>query len=586
VVTPEARTLDARDAAEASKTAGVTVYLMEELGDARMRCDQLLRYIEQASKIIEQSSHKDHVFEVAGGIVRGIPETAFKLHKALQAVALAASRLDYEEIKQDLRPEKVEELERVLKDVRVRHVQRRSLPMINPGKVVQELRSLAKQSREKGRLDTDGLSSLIATLESGASKEAKEKAAAQLEAMAHALENPPQGESPSRYRLAQVLRRTLAESLELTASEGFQPQAAIDAQPRDPAEVTQALAELIKYARLVDTTGGSGDYKRMFGNMIGVLNQVYYITRIFDIEGTGYIQRAVKAIMPYTSLRPMANFASVLGFEDEKRSRYEEGKSADPTRNMSDADAKEWKQNTEEHGDKFKKEAASKAPQVIFKRMKDAVDGMLEARVKIRQVHEDLSGIRYDATGTVFTNNYQNSEIEKVEKTLYELDHTIGQAFRDVERLERTMRNTMVKSASEDEKRSRYEEGKSADPTENMSEADAEEWKANTEEYGDKFKGAAAKAEIKTPDLETIKAIGKGKGTFGDEYYVVGKNGIMHSWNTRSHGKNLEVAVRYKLRNEFDIPTKRVDELLKELGEKSSKAASSDPSDAAAWKVA
>jgi hypothetical protein len=400
-----------------------------------------------------------------------------------------------------------------------------------------------------------------------------------------------------------VLRRTLAETIELTASEGFQTQGAIDAQPRDPAEVTQALAEFIKYARLLDTTGGSGDYKRMFGNMIGVLNQLYYITRIFDIEGTGYIQRVVKAIMPYTSLRPTTNFASVVGSEDEKRSRYEEGKSADPTENMSDADAKEWKSNTEEYSDKFKKEAVSRAPQVIFKRMKDAVDGMLEARVKIRQVHEDLSGIRQDATGTVFTNNYENAEIKQVEKTLYDLDWSIGQAFRDVERLEKTMKQTMVKSAAEqsddsrlaarrdppkragevDERLSRYEEGKSADPTENMSDADAKEWKENTEEYEDKFR-KAAKVEIKTPDLE-IRAIGKSKDHFGEYYYVVGKNGIKHSWNQRSHGKNLEVAVRYKLNNEFNIPSKRTDELLKELKERS-KEASTGPNDAAAWKVA
>src|SRR4051812_48354983 len=125
-------------------------YVMEELGDARMRCDQLLRYVERAVSLVEKSSHKDHFFEVAGDVIRGIPETAFKLHKALEAVALAANRIDYEEIKQDLRPEKVDELERVLKDVRVRQVQRRSLPMLNPGNVVEQLRGLAKKAKEEG----------------------------------------------------------------------------------------------------------------------------------------------------------------------------------------------------------------------------------------------------------------------------------------------------------------------------------------------------------------------------------------------------------------------------------------------------
>jgi hypothetical protein len=88
------------------KEAGATVYLMEELGDARMRADQLTRYIDQAVKLIERSSHRDHFFEVAGHLIKSVPDTLFRLQKALQATALAANRLDTEEIKQDLRPEK------------------------------------------------------------------------------------------------------------------------------------------------------------------------------------------------------------------------------------------------------------------------------------------------------------------------------------------------------------------------------------------------------------------------------------------------------------------------------------------------
>src|SRR5262245_32373289 len=191
-----------------TKEASALVYLTEELSDARMRCDQLLRYVDRATKLIEKSSHKDHLFEVAGDLIRAIPETTFKLHKALQAVALAANRIDYEEIKQDLRPEKAEELERVLKDVRVRQVQRRSLPMVNPGTVVEQLRGLAKQARSQGKLDTEGLATLVASLEEGLPRVAEnpgEKAAALLDSMAHALEHPPEGQLPSAVRLAQAL---------------------------------------------------------------------------------------------------------------------------------------------------------------------------------------------------------------------------------------------------------------------------------------------------------------------------------------------------------------------------------------------
>jgi len=113
------------------KEAGALVYLQEELTDARMRCDQLKRLVDKAVRLIAKSTHRDHFYEVAGDIIYGLPDTLFRLDKALDATALAASRLDYEELKQQLRPEKVEELELALKDVRIRHLDRRS-PNLQP----------------------------------------------------------------------------------------------------------------------------------------------------------------------------------------------------------------------------------------------------------------------------------------------------------------------------------------------------------------------------------------------------------------------------------------------------------------------
>lgn len=118
-------------AAALAKEAGVTVYLMEELTDARLRCDQLKGFVDKAVRLISKSTHRDHFYEVAGDVIYGLPDALFRLDKALDATALAASRLDYEELKQSLKPEKVEELERVLKDVRIRHIDRRS-PSIQP----------------------------------------------------------------------------------------------------------------------------------------------------------------------------------------------------------------------------------------------------------------------------------------------------------------------------------------------------------------------------------------------------------------------------------------------------------------------
>lgn len=112
---------------ETIKTAaGISVFLLEELGDARLRCVQLKKYIDEATALIEKSEHRDHFFEVAAHLIHGIPECLMKMEKALDAAALGAARLDYEEIKDNLKPEKIEELERALEEVRIRHVKRRS----------------------------------------------------------------------------------------------------------------------------------------------------------------------------------------------------------------------------------------------------------------------------------------------------------------------------------------------------------------------------------------------------------------------------------------------------------------------------
>jgi len=117
--------------AAVTKDAGITVYLIEELGDARVRCEQVKRFVAQAMRLVSKSTKKDHFYEVAGDILQGLPDALFKLDKALAATALAASRLDYEELKVQLKPEKVQELEDVLRDVRIRQIDRRA-PYLQP----------------------------------------------------------------------------------------------------------------------------------------------------------------------------------------------------------------------------------------------------------------------------------------------------------------------------------------------------------------------------------------------------------------------------------------------------------------------
>jgi len=130
------------DAGRPKEASGIVVYLMEELGDARLRCAQLKKHVKDATDLVEKSEHRDHLFEIAGNLIYGIPDVLLKLDKALDATALAAARLDYEEIKNNLRPEKADELETALNDTRLRYLNRRSYaaPTLDKSKVEQWMR--------------------------------------------------------------------------------------------------------------------------------------------------------------------------------------------------------------------------------------------------------------------------------------------------------------------------------------------------------------------------------------------------------------------------------------------------------------
>lgn len=212
------------------KIAGILVYLVEELGDARLRCAQLKRYIDHAMQLVEQSEQKSHIHEVAGDLLYGIPDMLFRLDKALDATALAASRLDYEELKQELSPEKVNELEQVLKDVRIRRFDRRA----------------EGDTMNKFATGTD---------------------------------------------VADALRR-VASAIEAEEKQGLNPSAS---------KISNTLLDIAKH----------------------------------------------------------------VGGEDI-RSRFEEGKPADPTDNMSPEDAKEWKAQTEENKDNFKTAASNAKVSTFF----------------------------------------------------------------------------------------------------------------------------------------------------------------------------------------------------------------------------
>ena len=217
-----------RTAQTPKEASGILVYLIEELGDARLRCAQLKKYVKDATDIIEKSEHRDHFFEVAGNLIYGIPDSLMKLDKALDATALAAGRLDYEEIKNGLRPEKADELESALQETRLRYLNRRSNSRkesvtMNAKTAAYFLNKIADLTDKQGRVPVAAVLTLVAHLERGSRKSAalNSKASTAFRNLGKSITGT---KNPSRVALAGVLRRIVGDTLQVGIEEQGQQQ--------------------------------------------------------------------------------------------------------------------------------------------------------------------------------------------------------------------------------------------------------------------------------------------------------------------------------------------------------------------------
>jgi len=633
------------------KTAsGISLFLIEELGDARLHCAQLTHYIDLGRQIVEKSKAKDHIFEVAGHLIQAIPEHLFKLEKSLQAVALAADRMDYEQIKQELKPEKVEELERVLKQVRIRHVPHRSeprLPMnpMNPTQAAESLQRIATEIRTTGKLPVARVLDLVASLEG------QDRTASDLKATADVFETmgkallTPSPEAPKRLHLAATLRKALADNLgcgdvmDASSAEDAARRSRFEkGQPADPTKnmdpaaaeewkakneefgdkfekktasnLTPTIQDIYLYAKslLGIDPGEPGKESREFYSMLANLfgAEMLLFKRMGERELAQRTDRVYDLLTDYLGWQDPQQYGDKAAGElDNPMSRHEEGKPADPTKDMSPEDAKEWKLNTLKHKDDFKEASASpsvlrtiartmsmitkdlvtssaftrfsfyvtvgdlihteanllrkmgepdlarlmlriadlltertaplmkeqgwptpdpelesvyasedwKSKEAIFRgspalflnQVEAAKDTLRTTRMLVSQVWETLGELARDATGTTpFSDIYEDPDIRRVEKTLYNLDHAMGPGIDGVEFILKVLKKKLKFAGMLDNPMARHEEGKPADPTEDMSPEDAAEWKKNTEQYGDKFKSAALDPGP-MPRMELIK---------------------------------------------------------------------------------
>ena len=221
----------------AKVAGGVAIYLVEELGDARLRCAQLKKYVKEATDLIEKSEERDHLFEVAAHLIYGIPDVLFKLEKALDASAMAAARIDYEEIKDNIKPEKADDLEDAMDSVRLRYLQRRSgeSAMTTQKQASDMLNAIALETEATGSVPLDKVMTLLARIESGTQvKKASVDSNKAASAFRIAARDVTSSGGPSPAALSKWLRNVIASEMMPTSS---QIEAAIYSQASSRDEV-------------------------------------------------------------------------------------------------------------------------------------------------------------------------------------------------------------------------------------------------------------------------------------------------------------------------------------------------------------
>ena len=525
------------------KQAGATVFLVTELGKARTLCEKLVGYVGQGVRLIDKSSHRDHFYEVAGHLINGVPDDLHALQQKLEVVALAANRLDAETAKKALRPETVEELERATQDVRIRHV--RSEPPMNQQTVAQELKAIVQETRQAG-IPVGTLLDLVSRLESGVKLAAATASTADaLEGLADHLASAKTGEV-SRVQLARTLRKFVGENIR---------EAALDDRA-----IKKELKEIIL------------DAEAMKGDVPAALQR-----------GITDIVRRAEGLM-----KKLASGEEKLA-ETQEQARHPEGEEMtieEVTEGMSPEDAAKFKSQNEKNKDKFKSARYTGGPDKLLKQMKESVDALLNARVTFRPVHIALGELRRDATGTTgFNDVYEADDVKKVEKELYALDQTIGEVFRNVERLMKDLKKRQSKTAAQQTPDNNWG---GADPwpydislPQTVTASDPS-WKVEASQ-----EKTAAKVEIPVPNNDTVMAVGK----------IVYNNGKAEYWYQLAKSKAKmsykdETKFRYQLRNQGQVPQARklVDELNKKLptpkkGDKKASIETIVTPEADAWKA-
>jgi len=175
-------------------------------------------------------------------------------------------------------------------------------------------------------------------------------------------------------------------------------------------------------------------------------------------------------------------------------SKFEKGKPADPTQNMSAEQAAKWREMNEEHGDKFKSARYVKGdPRWIHARYPGKADDGTPFK------RGDLV-LYWPRTKTFMVGKKAEDAWRKFEMEVDD-EEVYSRSW------ERYAKESGMTDTSSEEVVSRFEEGKPADPTKNMSPEDAKKWREEHQKNKDKFKKDAAAPQFKSVETKDCKLI-------------------------------------------------------------------------------
>ena len=459
------------------EASALSVFMVEELGAARAYHARLKQYIEEALALVEKSGNRDHFFEVASHIVNGIPEALMGLEQALNSAALGAARFDYDDIMEHLPPGKGDNFEKSLEKVRIRRLTR----------------------------------------------EAEEHTARSVP--------PPLPGSPA---IQNKRKPTRDMSLHVKAMTAFNQYV----RPRIKYEVARSLEQH------VESTMSDFDKMRR-GSTSGFYSSKFDRIKPPEADMGVWLDRVEEALEAwYSSLQGTIRKASIMNAKEAAERLEKFATQAETTGGVDSMALAEFVGQLEAGKNRTASEgkALGGALRDIAASLREGGDEapspLMVASILRRVMAENLDvsnfeerkAVKYMSIGTVYYQDTRNGEyyflpeskqkngklkgkmVDALQRTPRAKNDSVGstefglwQEAKDVppkvmKALGKTASDQGDDNKSADEKEARFEEGKPADPTKNMSPEDAAKWKTEHEKNKDKFKTASDpwKAETKT----------------------------------------------------------------------------------------